>query len=54
MQQPAPAKTVDPSSNTSENEPDGPPRSRWTALAPWISTLDRLAVGGVFVAASIV
>jgi uncharacterized membrane protein YphA (DoxX/SURF4 family) len=53
MQQPAPARTVDPSSNTSENEPAVPPTSRWTALAPWISTVARLALGAIFVAASI-
>jgi uncharacterized membrane protein YphA (DoxX/SURF4 family) len=53
MQQPAPANAVDARPDASEDQQAGRPSSRWTILTPWISTVARLALGAVFVAASI-
>src|SRR4051812_45272089 len=53
MQQPAPAKTVDASSNTPAVQPASRTTARWSVVLPWISTVVRLALGAVFVAASL-
>jgi uncharacterized membrane protein YphA (DoxX/SURF4 family) len=53
MQQPAPAKMVDARSSTSAVSAGSRPTARWSVLIPWISTVVRLALGAVFVAASL-
>ena len=54
MQQPAPANTVDPRPRTPNGRPaDSGTTSRWTTVTPWISTVVRLVLGAVFVAASL-
>src|SRR4051794_29627514 len=53
MQQPAPVNTVDARPGMSVHQPAPTPRSRWTALTPWISTVVRLVLGAVFVIASL-
>jgi uncharacterized membrane protein YphA (DoxX/SURF4 family) len=53
MRQPAPANTVDPRSGAPADRPAEPRSARWAAITPWISLVVRLALGGVFVAASL-
>jgi uncharacterized membrane protein YphA (DoxX/SURF4 family) len=53
MQQPAPAKTVDTRPSTPADAPVTSRATRWAAATPWISTVVRLALGAVFVAASL-
>lgn len=53
MQQPAPAKPVDARPRTAAARPADAGPARWTTLAPWISTVVRIALGAVFVVASL-
>lgn len=53
MQQPAPAQTVDARPDASAGRPAVRPTARWIAVAPWISSVVRLALGAVFLVASL-
>lgn len=53
MQQPAPVKTVDARPRTSASQRFDRQTGRWTVLIPWISTVVRVALGAVFVLASL-